>query len=467
MLSGRDARMDVAAVKPITDVLADFVYDTSYEDLPENAAAIAGDLILDSLGVTLAGTRSSVGVHLIKLARETMPGACATVFGAGLRSSVDGAAFVNGALAHALDMDDTAAGTGAHPSSTLLPALFAVSEMKRVSGQEFVTAYILGLEVFYRVALASDGHMNGWHRTSLFGVIATAAATSKLLGLRPAQISFAIGIATSFASGVQMSFGSMAKAIQVGNASRGGVMASLLAKEGCTGGHDALASAMGFGETFFSGVFKSELITTKLGRPYSLLFPGIGLKQYPCCGLTHTAIDLVLRLLRSGSFDAGDVESVTVVTETLTQHILVYQCPKTAYEARYSLEFGVAAALIDGEITAATFTDESVNRNSIQRFFSRVITKTKPDSEWEVMRLHSWNHPAEVTVLLKTGVSLYAQAPCAKGYPDLPLSREVICRKFDHCVEPILGQESARLLKERLKRPEELKDVLEIVRLAT
>jgi 2-methylcitrate dehydratase PrpD len=391
----------------------------------------------------------------------------ATIIGTNLHTSIDSAAFINGTLAHALDMDDSAAGTVAHPSSMLVPALFALSEKQRASGKEFLTAYITGLEVFYRIALASDGQMKGWHRTSVFGALATAAAVAKLLNLAPLQIATAIGIAASMASGVQVNFGSMSKAVQVGNASRSGLLAALLARDGCSASQDALGDSIGFGYAFYNGHFKMDLITQDFGNPYSVIFPGIGLKKYPCCGLTHSTIDLVLELSREQSIDVNDVESVTVTTEVLTSEVLTYHRPKTGYQGKYSLEFVVAAALHDGEITADSFTDESVNRPTIQHFLANTTCEVRSDSYWQSMRLHSWNHPAEVSIYLKNGQSFQAQAPCARGYPDLALGTDDVHEKFADCASSLLSEGAINQIKQKVLRFEDQTDIKEVIQLTS
>ena len=145
----------------VTEAVAGLVATTRYEDLPSEAINLAKPLILDSLAVSIAGSAGSLGQITLKVGSETMRGDDATVIAADFRSSVASAAYINGTLAHALDIDDTAAGTIAHPSSSIVPALFALSEKYHLSGEAFLTAYVLGLEVFYRIALASDGQMRG------------------------------------------------------------------------------------------------------------------------------------------------------------------------------------------------------------------------------------------------------------------------------------------------------------------
>ena len=450
----------------VTEKIADIVATTQYEDLPTEAIDLAKPLILDSLGVSIAGAASPIGQITLQLGSETMDGKDATVIAAEYSTSVPSAAYINGTLAHALDMDDTAANTIAHPSSSIVPALFALAEKYRLSGKSFLTAYILGLEVFYRIALASEGQMQGWHRTSLFGALATAAASARLLNLPTEQIQTAIGIATSFTGGVQLNFGTMTKAVQVGNASRSGVLAALLAKKGCTANQNSLDDSLGFGFTFYSGKYKAEQIASDFGNPYSILFPGIAVKIYPCCGLTHSPADIALDLAATHDISAEQVEEVVVHGEELMPQVLIYHRPTTGYQGKYSLEYVVAAAIIDRQISFETFTDGAVNRPALKAFLGKIRCETRPGSVWESVRNNPWGHCAEVTIRLRGGTTYSANAACARGYPELPLSRAEIKDKFEACAGSVLEMKAIEVLAEKVFAIEDQKDVSKLIKLA-
>jgi len=440
----------------VTEKIADFIAKVEYEEIPQEALSNAKRLVLDCLGVAIAGTTSPIGQIILKVGRETKEGTEATVIGAGFTTSAPTAAFVNGTLAHALDFDDTAADTLAHPSASVLPALLALGEKYTLSGRELLTAYILGLEVFYRVALASKGLMMGWHRTSVFGAIAAAAASAKLIKLNVEQIRTAIGISTSLAGGLQVNFGTMTKSLQVGNASRNGVLAALMAKEGCTANLDALGDPKGFGYAFYSGQFNSEKIVAELGNPFSIVSPGVGVKIYPCCGLTHAPTDVTLELVRRHDISHGQVEKVEVYTEELSPQVLVYHQPKTGFEGAYSLEYVVAAAILDREITLETFTDSKVNRTQIQKFLRKIEGKVRSDAGWAGVRHH---HPAQVTITLKDGRSYSGEARCARGYPDMPLTTEEVTDKYRRCSGLALSAEKIARLSEMVLNLEAQTDI--------
>ena len=447
----------------VTEEVAGLVAATQFEDLPGAAIEIAKLLTLDSLAVSIAGASCSLGKITLKVGSETMRGDDATVIAADFRSSVASAAYINGTLAHALDIDDTAAGTIAHPSSSIVPALFALSEKYHLSGKAFLTAYVLGIEVFYRIALASDGQMRGWHRTSLFGALATAAASAKLLNLSAQQIETAIGIAMSFTGGVQVNFGTMTKAVQVGHASQSGVLAALMASEGCTAHQNSLGDSLGFGFTFYAGQYSAEKITADFGDPYSILFPGMAVKNYPCCGLTHCPADIVLDLVASHDISADQIEEVVVYSEVLLPTVLIHHQPKTGYQGKYSLEYVVAAAIIDRQITFETFTDDEVTRPQLQAFLGKIRCEVRPDSEWETTRIHPWNHCAEVSIRLTDGSEVSGSAPCAKGYPDRPFSAAEIVSKYESFAAPILQPVAIDTLSDKVLHLDAQADVADFI----
>jgi len=255
----------------------------------------------------------------------------------------------------------------------------------------------------------------------------------------------------------------MTKAVQVGNASRSGVVAAMLAKEGCTANLDALGESRGFGYAFYSGQFAAEKVAADLGNPFNIVFPGIGMKIYPCCGLTHSAVDITLRLVREHDILYNQIKKVEVYTEELSPQVLVYNQPKTGYEAKYSLEYIIAAAIADREVTLDTFTDSKVNRPEIQEFLGKVEGKVRSDAEWADMRLHPWNHPARVAIKLEDGRSYSGEAPCARGYPDMPLTTEEVIGKYRNCAKLVLPAQKVERLSQMVLALEAQEDITKLM----
>jgi 2-methylcitrate dehydratase PrpD len=347
----------------------------------------------------------------------------------------------------------------------VLPALLAVSQTRRIDGRTFLAAYITGLEVFFRIALASKGQMGGWHRSAVFGALASAAATAKILELPADGIRAAIGIAAAMTGGLQASFGSMTKAVQVGNAGRAGVVAGLLASDGCTAHTDVLGQPDAFGKAFYSGNFEPEKIVSDFASPLSILDPGIAVKIYPSCGLTHAPADIALSLAHEYDIDSNKIEKVVVYGESFWPDVLIYPEPTTGHQGKYSIPYVVACALVDRRIDPASFTDAAVNRAEIRPCMSKIELATRTDETWNALRQHEWNHPAEVQIEMTGGQTHSQSAVCAIGYPDLALSDDDLLAKFKRCASSRLQPASVNALIGREQELEVVTDVGSIMAL--
>jgi 2-methylcitrate dehydratase PrpD len=201
---------------------------------------------------------------------------------------------------------------------------------------------------------------------------------------------------------------------------------------------------------FYAGRFDANKIAAELGSPYSIIHPGIAVKIHPCCGLTHAPADIALELASSHDVTAGQIEEIVIFGEPLMPEVLTYHQPRTGYQGKYSMEYVVSAAIIDRQISPESFTDFQVNRPEITTLVRRVKCITRADSDWGTLRTHAWGHPAEVVIRLKDGRMVSGKAPCARGYPELPLSDEDILEKFRACTRSVLTPQATATLAERL-----------------
>src|SRR5262252_6168173 len=210
----------------------------TYDGLPDAALEWAKTGILDTVGVTLAGSAEPCAQIMLRVCTATGP---ALVFGSAQRVSVTDAALVNGVAAHALDFDDCNNTLGGHPSAPILPGLFALADTMPVSGRDFIAAYVAGFETETRIARAVNLHHydKGWHPTATLGVFGAAAAASLLLALTEEQTATALAIAASLSSGLKANFGTMTKPLHIGRCAQNGMLAAMLAREGMTASHDA------------------------------------------------------------------------------------------------------------------------------------------------------------------------------------------------------------------------------------
>src|SRR5574341_1014467 len=371
-----------------TEKIARFIADTGYEYIPGDAVEKAKRTALDCVGAALAGVvepvSQSITTYITKLGGPPQ----ASVIGGGLKLSAPDAALANGAIAHALDYDDCGVKIG-HPSVLVLPAVLSLGEHLSASGQDILTAYILGLEVEGKLALHADfklmqARLN--HQT-WYGSLGAAAACAKLLRLDVAKTRMALGIAANFACGLAANHGSMAAAAGAGNACRNGAVAALMAQEGFTANPDIIEAKNGFYDTLVGpGHYDAERMAESLGKPFYIQSPGIGLKKYPSCYHTHRALDGVFQLLGEHHLSDKDIAEVDVGTSERAMRVLAFTEPATPYQAKYSMPHCIAAAVVDHQVTLDTFTDHKFEDRNIVETRKKVHLSFPDVPIWQIGR---------------------------------------------------------------------------------
>jgi 2-methylcitrate dehydratase PrpD len=421
-----------------TEKIARFIVNTSYEDIPRDAVDKAKRTALDCLGAALAGVTEPVSQAIAGYVTKLGGAPQASLLGADVKVSVADAALANGSIAHALDYDDCGVKIG-HPSVLVLPAVLSLGEHLGVSGEEIVTAYILGLEIESKLALHADfklmqARLN--HQT-WYGSIGAAAACAKLLRLDIAKTRMALGIAGNFACGLSANHGSMAGAMAAGNACRNGVIAALMAREGITANPDIIETKNGFYDTLVgAGRYDAERMAAGLGNPFYIESPGIGLKKYPSCYHTHRALDGVFQLLGEHRLSDQDIAEVDVGTSERAMRVLAFSEPETPYQAKFSMPHCIAAAVLDHQVTLETFTDRKFKdcniveaRKKVHLSFPDVpiwpgLADVGPDTEFV-------GNP--VTIRTTDGRNYNARVDIPRGDPALPLTDDELLDKYRDC----------------------------------
>ena len=444
--------------------LAQRVSALRFEDLPADAVRWARVGILDTVGVTLAGSREDAA-RLAERALSPAAGA-SVVFGHDRRVAALDAALINGAAAHALDYDDCNNTLGGHPSVPLLPALFAAADEHGASGREFMTAYVAGFEVETKLALAVHFHhyTKGWHPTATLGVFGSAAACARLLGLGAEQTAVAIAIAASFASGIKSNFGTMMKPLHVGQCARNGLFAARLAREGYTAN---TASAFEHKQGFFNvfngeGTYDASKVLPAWGRPWDIVEPGIAIKQYPCCGSTHPALDAMLELARRHDLKPADVARIDSWTHARRLEHTNRPDPRSSLDAKFSVQYCLARALADRKITIAQFEGDAYNDGKIRDLMSRVHA-----AQYTTAQFPADNHfGAEVKVTLRDGTvhARKVDQPCGRTSAN-PLPPALLKEKFIDCASRVLPASNVTQLQSAIENFEGLKDVREVTAL--
>jgi 2-methylcitrate dehydratase PrpD len=421
----------------LTRTLAELVVTTRFEDLPTPAVLQAKRALLDTLGVGLAGSREPAARIVAEMVRDLGGRQEATAAGFGLRCTAPDAALINGTAAHALDYDDVTTSMRGHPSVPLAPAALALAERTGASGRDVLTAFVVGFELECKVGLGlgPSHYGRGWHATSTLGTLGAAAVASRLLGLGVDGTVTALGIAASMSSGLRQNFGTMTKPLHPGHAARCGVMAGLLAKRGFTADDDILGSEMGFLNLFCPAEDARPERVTGWGAPWEILEPGISVKKYPCCFQTHRALDATLALRSVHGLDAPTVGSVFVHVPRGATVSLLHPRPRTGLEGKFSMEYTVAAALLDGRVTLASFEDAAVNRAEAQDLLRRVET---------VQEGAAAAGPADgyatVTISLRDGRSVTGHVAEPRGGPASPLLWDELVEKFRDCASLVLDR---------------------------
>ena len=425
--------------------------------LPDALVGWAKIGILDTVGVTLAGAPEPCARIAARVLGAT-PGP-ALIFGTRLGAAPPDAALINGTAAHALDFDDCSNTLGGHPSAPMLPALFALAEGRPVSGADLIAAYVAGFETETRIARAVNFHHyeKGWHPTATLGTFGAAAASAHLLRLTPAQTATALAIAASFASGIKANFGTMTKPLHVGHCARNGLTAALLAAEGFTASHDVFDHAQGFFLVFNgAGNFDPDAVLRDWAAPFDILHPGLAIKQYPCCGSTHPAIDAALALRAAHGLTAGQIEHVTSWTHPRRLAHTNRPQPGSALDAKFSVQYCLARALAEGRVVLSHFMGDAYADPAIRALMQRIEAAPHP-----AMAMADTAHfGAEVRVLTKDGRSLAQQVDRPLGRTaENPLPAAILEAKFLDCAGRSLRPDAAVGVLDLLRRLDTLADV--------
>lgn len=447
-----------------SEAIAQFVVETGFKDIPRDVVEKAKRTALDCLGAALAGVREPVSQAMINYVRDLGGAAQASVFGATGKVSIADAALANGCIAHALDYDDCGVKIG-HPSVLVLPAVLSLGEHLGASGQDILAAYILGLEVEGKLALNADFKLmqSRLNHQSWYGAIGAAAACSKLLRLDIGKTQTALGLAANFACGLAANHGSMAGGMAAGNACRNGVVSASMAQHGVTANLNIIETKNGFYDTLVgAGHYDAERTANSLGKPFYLESPGIGLKKYPSCYHTHRALDGVFQLLDERKLNDDDIAEVEVGTSERAMRVLAFSDPETVYQAKFSMPYCIAAAVVDHEVTLETFTDDKFKdpkiteaRKKVHLSFPNVpiwpgLADVSPDSEFV-------GNP--VTIRTIGGRSYNARVDIPRGDPELPLTDEELLAKYRDCARLQLTPTTIERSVESVLALEKLEDI--------
>jgi 2-methylcitrate dehydratase PrpD len=441
--------------------LAQRIVAMRYRDLPADAVHWAKVAIIDTVACTLAGAREDA-TRIAETVAATYGGAGETaLWGTPRRASVLDAALINGTAGHALDYDDVNNTIGGHPSVPLLPAIVALGEMINARGEDIVLAYVTGFEAQAAIGKAVNvyHYRKGWHPTATLGVFGATAACARLLNLDAARTTTALAIAASLSSGIKANFGTMTKPLHAGHCSRNGLYAALMAKEGFTAAADAFEHPHGYFELFNgAGNYDAQKALATWANPLDVLNPGIGLKQYPCCASTHSSIDAALILRERHQLTPERIAKIETVTHAPALAHTNRPDPKTALDAKFSVQYCVSRALMNGAVTFDHFEDSALAQPELRALLSRVTSNTHATPP-QGMKDH---YQGVVNITTVDGQTFSARVDQPLRGPQNLTPPDKLESKFRDCALRALRPDAVPRLWEQLQTLETLANVREL-----
>jgi len=439
-----------------TRILANWLVESEWRDVPEQARYEAVRSIFNWVGCCLGGARHQTTDRAIAALAEFSGKPEASVLGRTERLDILHGALLNGITSHVLDYDDTHLDTIIHPAGPVASAILALGERLGTSGEDFMHAFILGVETECRIGLAvyPSHYERGFHITGTAGVFGAAAAAGKLLGLNEQQMIWALGIAATQSAGLKEMFGTMCKAFHPGSAGQNGLKAALLASKDYTSSNGALEAQEGFMFTY-SDEQDFTQVTDELGRRWEV--EKNTYKPFSCGIVTHPIIDGCIQLRNEHGLSAEDIEKVSLRVNPLVLKLTGKKTPQTGLEAKFSIFYISAAAIIKGVAGPNQFTDEAVREPQVVMLRDRVeAVADEAVSEEE----------AFVSIVLRDGTVLDRHVEHAIGSVQRPLTKEQLELKFADQAQSALPLSQVEEVMALCWQVEGLTDVGEVARAA-
>lgn len=446
-----------AALPAITQLLAEFVVDSKWSDVPDPVRHDTRRSFVNIVGATIGGAADESIALSLKALDPFMGPRVATVIGRSETVDLPTAAYLNAISGNVLDFDDTHMPTLMHPGAPVLAPLLAWSQQTRVSGEELLHAFALGMEVACRlgVALYPQHYERGWHITATCSVIGAAAAVGKLIGLDVEQMRNALGIAATQASGLVQNLSSMAKSVGVGNAARNGFMAAMYAQRDIDAAVDSLEGKHGFLQVTCDDP-DMKVAIEGLGERWEVLNKCS--KPYPCCALIFPVLDATLELrLRETTHEPLHIDRIASVTVRGNPLMLVRAdrpAPATGREAKLSVGHSVAVGLINGSAGVLDYLDSAVSDPLVAKLASKVRATADPSMAADA---------AQVTVAFTDGRLVATRVDQCRGSPARPMTDQEVTDKTVALIAWAAPQMKAERLVQSLWTVDSIDDVGRLV----
>jgi len=403
-------------------------------DVPDEVVTIVCEHILDSFGNAIAAVRSGASDPAKNVALGLGGPATSTVWGSSQRISSPAAALANGVAIHAFDFDDTHAGGLVHASAVTLPAAFAVGEEMGSSGEEVFEAIVVGLETVCRIAMATPYgfHARGLHATHVCGTFSSSIVASRLMGLSDEIAINALGIAGSASGGLLefLSTGSSTKQLHPGMSSFSGILATRLAAAGASGPETVIEGKHGILATLSDREADPSVIVEGLSSRWEST--QITIKPYPACQLSHVSLDAgraAIAPLKAAGHEISEIASITTDVHPDSASIVCEPAdakyvPKSAYDAKFSLPWSLAALFIDDDVNIETYSESSIARNDVKALAKKVAVNVIASKDVAA------DASGRVVIAVRSGEVFEGRVARSSGGPGSRLSREALLAKF-------------------------------------
>jgi 2-methylcitrate dehydratase PrpD len=445
-----------------TKILAEYVANLKYEDLPPNVVSAVKQCLMDFLGVAYAGSIENPSRIMQKTCNDIMPGSeCNLLTTEFPKAGLLQAAMCNAAFGHALDMDDVHNGSIIHLAAVTIPAGLALGQVRGISGQEFITSIVAGYDIGARIGLAvNPSSYFFWHTTATVGNFTAAAVCSHINALTPEQTVNALGSAGTQAAGLWefLIDGAMSKFLHCGKACVNGIISAELAKNGYTGASCILEGEKGFVRAVAPEP-NFDILTKDLGKNYMILENSF--KPYPCCKHTHPSIYAIQKIMEETGISFDDVDSIDAKVYSVAQNLVGNKDPKTSYGCKFSLQYCISAALFFGDVATKHFSETYFNDPKLRSMLERVNVITDEEIE-SIFQKNPNQWTQQVEIKTKNGKKLIKRIDFPKGDPENPMSFDETIAKFNKLTTNILSEKQRIQIIDRISKLETLQHLSEL-----
>lgn len=441
----------------LVDKFAEYAVATRTVSLPQEVIHAAKRCVIDWFAATIPGGTLPPATLLSAALEEDLDRGEAVLVPSGRRTSARTAALINGSASHTVEFDDIFRDAIYHPGAPVIAAALAAAQSRHISGDQFLRGVIAGYEISTRIGVAvTPAHYEYWHTTGTVGTFGAAVAAAVILSLNSERTAHALANAGTMAAALQQAFRSdaMSKPLHAGRAAETGMLVAQAAEQGVTGAKDILEGPRGFGAAMakdadWYGAFgdlstRSRYSVTRMTQ-----------KNHGCCGHTFAAVDGVIALRAQHNLTATNVKRLFVSTYAKALEITGNPKPRTAFEAKFSLPYCAAVALLTGQVRLDAFSPERLADPQVRQVMASIELQVDPEIDAAFPRQRA----AMVEIETTDGTTYRHHSPTRKGDPDNPLTDEELTTKYRELVIPVIGEAVADQLLATLWELDKLDDI--------